>query len=229
MKLPFVHPNCSPHNRVIYVISHRFLSKFMPFIKGRLYDLGCGEMPYKEWLMPHVESYTGVDWGNSQHDQKADIIADLNIPLPIESETVNTVISLNVMEHLREPQVFLGEVFRILKPGGAMILQVPFMWWIHEPPYDYYRFTRFGLEYLTRKCGFSKVEVYPMTGFWTTWFLKLNYQSARLIRGPFLIRKTILLLLRVVWAIDQRAALWLDARWQSEEETAGYFVLALKP
>jgi SAM-dependent methyltransferase len=185
-------------------------------------------MPYKRWLLSYVESYTGVDWGNSLHEQKADIIADLNITLPVESEKADTVISLNVMEHLREPQVFLAEAYRILKPGGAMILQVPFMWWIHESPYDYYRFTRFGLEYLTRKSGFAYVEVYPMTGFWTTWFLKFNYQSARLIRGPFIARKAVSLLLRSVWAIDQHVALWLDAHWQCEEETAGYFVLALK-
>ena len=78
------------------------------------------------------------------------------------------------------------------------------------------------------KAGFSDVSVYPQTGFWVMWTLKFNYQSTRLIRGPWLARNVIRLFLRAVWAINQRIAPWLDLHWQSEEETAGYFVVAQK-
>lgn len=228
MKISQAHSNRRPYNWLAYEIGDSCLAKFSDLYKGRLYDLGCGETPYKEWLLNYADEYTGVDWGGTLHKLKADILADLNETLPIESEVADTVISLSVMEHLREPQVFLNEAHRILKPGGAMILQVPFMWWVHEAPYDYYRYTQYGLQYMFEKAGFNDVIVYPQTGFWTMWTLKFNYQSNRLIRGPWPIRKAMALLMRGVWAMDQRVAPFLDKHWKCEAETAGYFVTARK-
>ena len=222
------HNNRRPYNWLIYDVSDLWLEKFKPHYRGHLYDLGCGEMPYKDWLLEHADQYTGVDWGGTQHQLKADILADLNEPLPIESEVADTVISLSVMEHLREPQVFLGEAHRILKRGGTMVLQVPFMWWVHEAPHDYYRYTQYGLHYMFEKAGFAQIEVYPQTGFWTMWTLKFNYQTTRLIRGPWPVRKLVALMLHGVWALNQRVAPLLDRYWKSEGETAGYFVVARK-
>ena len=224
----FHHPNRKPHNFCIYDIIDRYLIENKDRIKGVVYDLGCGKMPYKSWLLNYADSYIGVDWGSSLHELKADVLADLNETLPIKSKVVDTVISISVMEHLREPQMFLSEAHRILKPGGEMILQVPFMWWVHEAPYDYYRYTRYGLQYLFEKTGFVDVQVYPQTGFWTMWTLKFNYQTRRLIRGPWPIRKVIGLLLHVLWAVNQRIAPRLDKHWKGEAETAGYFVVAKK-
>lgn len=222
------HNNRRPHNWLAYDMGDQWLLKLRRYFFGEIYDLGCGEMPYKTWFLENAEKYTGVDWGGTLHQLKADIIADLNEPLPIESNVADCVVSLSVMEHLREPQLFLKEAHRILKPEGAMVLQVPFMWWVHEAPHDYFRYTRFGLHYLFERAGFTDVAVYPQTGFWVMWVLKLNYQSTRLIRGPWLARKIITLLLRVLWEFDQRIAPLLDRCWKAEEETAGYFVVAHK-
>ena len=228
MKISQAHPNRKAHNWLIYKVLDQGLEKFKSLYRGHLYDLGCGEMPYKDWLLGYASQYTGVDWGGTLHELKADIVADLNEPLPIESEVADTVVSFSVMEHLREPQGFLGEAYRILKPGGAMILQVPFMWWVHEAPHDYYRYTEYGLRYMFEKAQFTDISVHAQTGFWTMWTLKFNYQSNRLIRGPWLVRKLMTLLLRGVWAINQRIAPLLDKHWKSEGETAGYFVVAHK-
>lgn len=223
------HPNRRAFNWLIYDIGDQWLLKHVSLYKGVLYDLGCGEMPYRDWLLQYADTYTGVDWGNTLHKLNADILADLNQRLPIENEIADTVVSFSVMEHLPEPQNMLNEAYRILKPGGAMILQVPFMWWVHEAPFDYYRYTCHGLKYMFEKAGFTDVSVYPQTGFWVMWTLKFNYQSMRLIRGPWLARNIIRLLLGAVWAIDQRIAPWLDRHWKSEEETAGYIVVTHKP
>lgn len=227
-RLPFFHSNMKPYNWLIYKINYEVLSRLSINCRGHLYDLGCGEMPYREWLLNYVDQYTGVDWGGSPHELKADILADLNEPLPINTEIADTVISISVMEHLHEPQIFLKEACRILKPGGAIILQVPFMWWIHEEPYDYYRYTHHGLQYMFEKAGFRDIGIFPQTGFWVMWALKFNYQSVRLIRGPWPIRKIIALLLRGIWEMDQRIAPWLDKYWKCQGETAGYFVVAKK-
>ena len=228
MKISQKHSNRGPHNWLIYDIGDAWLSRFTDCYRGHLYDLGCGEMPYKNWLLNYADQYTGVDWGSSLHDLKADILGDLNEALPIESEVADTVMSLSVMEHLREPQVFLNEAHRILKLGGSMVLQVPFMWWVHEAPYDFYRYTRYGLQYMFEKAGFTDISIYPTTGFWVMWTLKFNYQTTRLVRGPWPIRKAMGLLLRGIWAIGQSVAPWLDKYWKGEGETAGYFVVARK-
>lgn len=222
------HPNRKAHNWLIYDVSDRWLEKCQPHLRGHLYDLGCGEMPYKDWLLNHASQYTGVDWGGTLHKLKADIVADLSEPLPIDSEVADTVFSLSVIEHLREPQIFLNEAYRILKRGGAMVLQVPFMWGVHEAPHDYYRYTQYGLRYMFEKAGFTQIDVYPQTGFWTMWTLKFNYQSARLVRGPWPVRKLMAVLLHGVWALNQRIAPVLDRHWPSDGETGGYFVVAGK-
>ena len=168
------HTNRKAYNWLIYDTGDRFLEMLSSHFKGDLYDLGCGEMPYRYWFLQYVDRYVGVDWSGTLHELKADIIADLNAPLPIKDRVADTVVSFSVMEHLREPQNMLNEAFRILKPDGRMILQVPFMWWVHEAPYDYYRYTRYGLKYMFEKAGFTEVEVLPQTGFWVMWTLKFN-------------------------------------------------------
>lgn len=228
MKISRLHKNRQPHNWLIYDSNDYWLWHFRHLYKGHLFDLGCGEQPYREWFLGHAEKYTGVDWGNTPHLLKADIIADLNEPLPIDSDVADTVVSLSVMEHLREPGIFLCEAYRILKSHGAFILEVPFMWWIHEAPHDYFRYTRHGLQYLFEKAGFVNIMIYPQTGFWGMWVLKFNYQSKRLIRGPLFVRAFIGLFLRSIWATNQRIARFLDRYWKAEGETAGYFVVAYK-
>lgn len=228
LKISKEHNNRKFYNWVIYDIGDKWLRRFTDKYKGNLYDLGCGEMPFKNWLLNYAETYTGVDWGNSLHTIEADILADLNKPLPIQDKVADTVISFSVMEHLCEPQLFLDEAHRILKPGGWVILQVPFMWHVHEAPYDYFRYTRYGLLYMFEKSGFSEITIYSQTGFWVMWILKFNYQTRRLIKGPAIIRNAISLLLRIVWWINQHFALILDNYFKNESETASYFVIARK-
>lgn len=222
------HPNRCAYNWLAYNIGDTFLAAHTALYRGHLFDLGCGEMPYREWFLQYADSYSGVDWSSTLHELKADVVADLNEPLPIGDQVADTVVSLSVMEHLREPQTMLNEAYRILKPGGVVVIQVPFMWWVHEAPYDYYRFTRYGLQYMFQKAGFTEVQVLPQTGFWAMWTVKFNYQSTRLIRGPWPMRKLVALLMHGIWALDQRLAPWLDKHWKCEEETLGYFVVAKK-
>ncbi len=170
-----------------------------------------------------------MDWAGSYHDTKADITADLNKPLPIESEVADTVVSCSVMEHFCEPQIMLNEAFRILKSGGGIVLQVPWQWWIHEAPYDFFRYTPYGIKYLFEKAGFVDVVVEPQSGFFTMWILKMNYFSLRFIRGPRPLRWAIKVLLIPLWYLSQRVAPLLDKldrNWALE--TAGYFVTARK-
>ena len=89
-------------------------------------------------VLNYASSYLGVDWSDSFHNLSADIQADLNQMLPIESEVADTVVSFSVIEHLHNPQLMLSEAYRILKPNGSFIAQVPWQWGIHEAPYDFF-------------------------------------------------------------------------------------------
>lgn len=223
------HTNRRLHNWLIYDVNDRFLEKYTSNYNGVLYDLGCGEAPYKEFFLQYVDEYIGVDWTKTLHNSQADIVADLNKAIHVDDEVADTVISLSVMEHLCEPQAFLNEACRILKPEGTMIFQVPWQWWVHEAPHDYFRYTPYGLRYMFEKAGFNKVDVQAQAGFFTTWFLKLNYFSCRFIRGPRFLRLILKGLLLPFWTISQWLAPYLDkldTNWSAEAPS--YFVIASK-
>jgi len=223
------HSNKQPHNWLVYKIADKMLEKYSIYYKGVLVDLGCGESPYKDYFLQYAEKYIGVDWSNTYHNSKADVISNLNEMIDLPDEYADTVVSLSVMEHLCEPQIFLKEAYRILKPSGTMILQVPFQWWVHEAPYDYFRYTPYGLRYLFEKAGFNDITIEPQSGIFSMIFLKLNYFTLRFIRGPKAIRYIIKGFLLPMWYILQWIAPILDKldrNWTLE--TAGYFVVAKK-
>ncbi|MFN3306952.1 MAG: class I SAM-dependent methyltransferase [Candidatus Kapaibacteriota bacterium] len=229
MKPSQYHNNRKPYNWLIYDIGDKFLEKYSKFYKGRLVDLGCGEAPYKEFFLQYVKEYIGVDWTNSQHKISADVISNLNEKILLPNEFADTIIALFVLEHLSEPEIFLRESFRILKRGGFMFIGVPFQWWIHEQPYDFFRYTPYGLYYLMKKVGFHVLSIEPYSGFFTTLILKFNYFTLRFIRGPKIIQSFIKKLLYPVWYIGQKLAPVLDRLdkdWYLE--AAGFYVLAMK-
>jgi SAM-dependent methyltransferase len=229
MKPSKFHSNRKWHNWLIYDIGDKYLEKYSIYLKGHLVDLGCGEAPLKKYFLQFVDKYTGVDWSNTIHNSAADVISDLNIEIKLDDEVADSIISLSVMEHLCEPQVFLNESYRILKSGGNIILQVPWQWWIHEAPYDYYRYSPYGLKYMFKKAGFEDIEIEAQSGFFTTWIVKMNYFSTRFIRGPKPLRWLIKVILIPFWTIGQISAPYLDkldSKWDAE--TQGFFVVARK-
>lgn len=192
--------------------------------KGYVIDLGCGTTPYKSYILKVADKYIGVHWENSLHNQEhVDVFADLCNQLPFEENCADTVVSFQVMEHLTEPDFFLSECYRILKSNGRIFITVPFMWHVHEEPNDYFRYTRYGLEYLLKKNGFVDIEIKENTGFWQMWVLKFNYHTLRFARGPL---KYFWL---PIWWLGQTISPFLDKYDKHPQETASYTVLARRP
>ncbi len=192
-------------------------------------DLGCADKPFEEFFIQYVDRYIGADWTNCLHDSKADIVADLNKELPIENDFADTIVSLNVLEHLYNPQLFLKESFRVLKDDGTIILHIPFQWWVHEAPHDYFRYTPYGLRYLLGEAGFTDIMVQPVAGFFTTILMKINYFSLKAIKGSKFRRMMMQNLLKPLWYINQKVAPILDNRhrgWSLEAQS--FFVVAQK-
>jgi SAM-dependent methyltransferase len=84
-----------------------------------------------------------------------DLVCDIHA-LPFKDNCIDAIMSIAVLEHVREPAIVLKEICRVLKPGGRVFSVIPFMQPFHASPYDYQRYTLPGIEFLHR--DFQKVE-----------------------------------------------------------------------
>ena len=80
-------------------------------------------------------------------DRKPDLVMDATA-MTFADRTFDAVYMMEVLEHVKDPQAALSEVRRVLKDGGRFVLSTPFVFGIHEEPWDFWRFTRHGLEHL---------------------------------------------------------------------------------
>jgi SAM-dependent methyltransferase len=129
---------------------------------GRCLDAGSGRSPYKRLLTTVGLEVLSVDVENRSGD--VDVIADLQRMSEIGDESIDTVLCSQVVEHVPRPWDAMGEIARVLKPGGVTILSVPHLSVVHEAPHDYYRYTRYGLEALCRRADLEVLEITPTGG-----------------------------------------------------------------
>ncbi|MFA7344953.1 MAG: class I SAM-dependent methyltransferase [Terrimicrobiaceae bacterium] len=140
-----------------------------------LLDLGCGTVPYYGIYKNKVSSVHCVDWPNCVHSQEhVDTFCDLNQPLPFEDQQFDTILLTDVLEHIYRPLGLLSEVSRILRPNGKLLLFVPFYYWIHEAPFDYYRYTAHALRRFCDDCRLDVVLLEPYGGFFDVLFDLIN-------------------------------------------------------
>jgi SAM-dependent methyltransferase len=131
---------------------------------GRILDLGCGLKPYKQ-LFTNAGEYIGIDIENPGHDhskEEIDVYYD-GKTIPFEDNSFDCVFFSEVFEHVFNPDEILKEVFRVLKPNGKVLLTTPFAWDEHEIPYDYCRYTSFGIKHILEKNNFT-ISDYSKTG-----------------------------------------------------------------
>lgn len=127
------------------------------FITGKILDAGCGQKPYRSLF--RYNQYIGMDIEQSGHNhanENIDVFYDGHT-FPFENETFDSVLSNEVLEHVFNPGEHLSEIHRVLRPNGFLLLTVPFLWDEHEQPYDYARYSSFGLKYLLENHGFEIV------------------------------------------------------------------------
>ena len=136
---------------------YRHVSILILNLKGRLLDVGCGTRPYEG--VCNVDEYIGLevdDEGNRNHNF-ADIFYDGKI-IPFEDKFFDSILSNQVFEHVFNPNEFLREINRVTKIDGLFLITVPFVWDEHEQPYDYSRYSSFGLKHILSKHGFEIIE-----------------------------------------------------------------------
>ena len=125
--------------------------------RGRLLDLGCGFVPLYATYHELVEDIVCIDWQNTLHPSPyLDFTTDLNEPIPIEESSFDTILLTDVLEHIAEPAALIQEIARLLRPGGKLLAGVPFLYCLHEEPFDFYRYTEHALR---RYCQHNQLEV----------------------------------------------------------------------
>lgn len=128
----------------------REIRRCIPFVRGELLDVGCGDVPYREMVSSVVSQYVGVD---TVRRSKWVTCCCSALALSFLASRFDTVLCTEVLEHIPHPKAVLSEIHRVLRPGGYLILSVPQMYWVHDAPFDFYRFTRYGLAELLGEQG----------------------------------------------------------------------------
>ena len=133
--------------------------------RGQLADISCGNAPLYEMYRPLVDDIVCIDWEATRHTSVyVDKFVDLNSTFDIGEKSFDTIIATDVIEHLCEPHQFFSACASALRPKGKLLIGVPFLYWIHEAPHDYHRYTRHGLEYMLHKAGLKCVSLEPYGG-----------------------------------------------------------------
>ncbi|MCC6384454.1 MAG: class I SAM-dependent methyltransferase [Bacteroidia bacterium] len=148
-------------------LRHRFISEsFQQYgRKEYLLDLGCGIKPFAGIYSKYAGKSVGIDVNHSPHSQSAvDIIYD-GKTIPFHDNEFDYVFCTEVMEHVPEPGSLLKEIYRVLKPGGILIMTTPFMVPLHEEPYDFYRYTKHGIKHLLTKAGLTPLCITAFAGY----------------------------------------------------------------
>lgn len=141
------------------------------YLGGTLLDVGCGKMPYRELLLQpqgRTEQYLGLDLDIPVADTYSGARPDLywdGRTIPLQDASVDSVMLTEVLEHCFDPGATLRESFRALRPGGYLFLTVPYLWPLHDMPYDEYRYTPFSLEKHLAGAGFCDIQVRALGGW----------------------------------------------------------------
>jgi SAM-dependent methyltransferase len=135
------------------------IRELAPRLQGRLLDFGCGRKPFENLF--NVSEYLGVDVEQTGHDHsnsKVDVFYN-GTTLPFENASFDSLFCSEVLEHVFNPDEILPEINRVLKPGAKALFTVPFCWNEHEVPFDYARYSSFGITHLLQKHGFRVIEL----------------------------------------------------------------------
>jgi len=144
-----------------FYFSRRSLLKEMAAVatrlRGRMIDVGCGRQPYRHLF--EVDEYCGVELDTefNRRTKKADFFYD-GKTLPFQAEHFDALLCNQVLEHVPDDEAFVAELVRVVKPGGFLVLTAPFVWDEHEQPYDFKRYTSFGMRALLERHGLCVVD-----------------------------------------------------------------------
>ncbi len=145
----------------------RDLAALAPRATGVMLDIGCGAKPFEPLFAPHVQQHIGVDLPATldYRGSRAQVNGSAT-RLPFADASFDTVLCTQMLDDVPQPGEIFSEAARVLRPGGVLILTVGLMYPVHDPPHDFYRFTRYGLEYQAKRAGLTPEHFQASGGAW---------------------------------------------------------------
>ena len=193
-------------------------------LQGRILDVGGGKgAHYAGLLKPHGT----LDSLNVNPKYEPTYVADANRPWPIESALYDTVISFNTLEHVERDVFALGELLRVLKPGGSFHILVPYLYKVHASPHDYHRHTAEGWTSMLREAGIPNESqtIEPMV--WDSFSTAFSFLEMTRLRHLKPLALLVGLLRLVGTGKSQHLPDKLVANWS--EYAIGYHISGTKP
>jgi SAM-dependent methyltransferase len=167
----FLSPVCSAYSLDSYHVRNSIvvaLRKVVPLFCGTVLDIGCGQMPYKSLILgapSRADRYLGLDLASNEYYHCAPDLTWDGKTIPLPDSSIDCALATEVLEHCPEPGTVLSEVSRVLKPSGLFFATVPFLWPLHDVPYDEYRYTPFSLQRLLAAVGFYQIQITAFGGW----------------------------------------------------------------
>ena len=122
-------------------------------------DLGCGRLTNSNLLKNHKAIYI-----DGAYHEGIDVVCDFSKKLPLKSSSVDAILFSNVLEHMKEPQLIMNEISRVLKEDGELLILVPYNIKLHQTPIDFYRYTKYALEYMLNNSALTVKEIKEVGG-----------------------------------------------------------------
>lgn len=202
-------------------------------LRGRVLDIGAGQSPWRDWLGPEA-TYHGLDVQSAAEygmQQQADITYYDGSVMPFDKACFDAAFCIEVLEHVPNPEFFVGEIARILKPDAKLVLSVPWSARRHHIPYDFHRFTRERLESLFASHGFVEIDIQERGNDIATIASKCVVVAMRLVKPAHVSSYIWTLPLALLWApiasiLLVLAHLSLILPIGAKEDPLGYFVIA---
>jgi SAM-dependent methyltransferase len=183
-------------------------------------DMGCGNCPHEETVTQRGARYDGADFPGNAH---AKLTCAPDGRVPAADGSYDAVMSVQVLEHVEEPQAYLAEARRLLKPGGKLILSTHGIWVYHPEPLDYWRWTAPGLKLELERAGFKVLKMSGLIGMLGAGLQLIQDQVYMKLQGRWKwLRKPWVLLMQPLITLADR----LQGQGTKSRDAMIYMVLA---
>ncbi len=220
IKPPFGHPRWYYLKKLRQLVEwgrDRYIYRELKQERIQLADYGCGTKPYISLFADPNIDYLGIDLAWNPH---ADIIVGADSKIQHPDSQIDVVLSTQVLEHVEDPEGYLREAYRILKPNGTLLLTTHGYWMYHPDPTDYWRWTSTGLRKIVERNGFEVIAFRGIIGR-AAMGLQL-FQDGLLFKLPAFLRPLLTLPMQVLIVVFDK----ISSQQATDTDGCTYLVVA---